>query len=115
MYLKVHGGTVEHSDPSLCITCRHSSIIRGRTLDEEVVQCSASVMRSFVVPFKVTSCSSYSDARLPSYADLVRQAWILEPHSRRRPAGFIHARELKADELSAVVAECYGEDDDGCG
>ena len=88
-------------------------IIRGRSLEEEIVQCSASVMRSLTVPFKVTSCSSYNDSRLPSYADLVRQAWILEPHSKRRPAGFIHARELKDDELTAVVAECYGEDD-GC-
>lgn len=108
MYVKIQRATVAHGETSLCTTCRHSTIIRGRSLEEEIVECRASMMRSLRIPFKVTSCSTYDDARLPSYADLVQSAWILQPHSRRRPAGFIHARDLKGEELAAVLAECGG-------
>ncbi len=111
MHLKVYDGTVTHGDSSLCNTCRHSTIIRGRSLEEEIVECRASVMRSLRIPFKVTSCTTYDDSRLPSYTDLVQSAWILQPHSKRRPAGFVHARELNPDELQAVVFE-LGRDDE---
>lgn len=112
MHLRIHGGTVTHGETSLCGTCRHSTIIRGRALDEEIVQCRAIMMRSTRVPFKVTSCSSYDDSRLPSYADLVQSAWILQPHSKRRAAGFVHARDLKAEELADVLAGCLVGDPD---
>jgi hypothetical protein len=68
-------------------------------------------MRSLRIPFKVTACTTYDDSRLPSYTDLVQSAWILQPHSKRRPAGFVHARELNPDELQAVVFE-LGRDDE---
>ena len=111
MELKVYGGTVSHGGSSLCNTCRHSTIIRGRSLEEEIVECHASVMRSLRIPFKVTSCTTYDDSRLPSYTDLVQSAWILRPHSRRRPAGFVHARELNPAELQAVMLEVEGDDE----
>ena len=41
MPLKVQNGTVSNSESSLCNTCRLSTIVRGRTLDEEIVQCHA--------------------------------------------------------------------------
>jgi hypothetical protein len=104
MKAKIHGGTVAHGDSSLCNTCTHSTIIRGRTLDEEIVECHASVMHGRTIPFKVTSCSSYTDARLPSYTDLVQMAWILTPHSKRRPAGFVRSADLKPEELADVLA-----------
>ena len=112
MKTKVHGGTVAHGSGSLCNTCSHSTIIRGRTLDEEIVECHASVMRARDIPFKVTSCSSYSDSRLPSYSDLVHMAWILTPHSRRRPAGFVRSSDLKPDELAQVLVPPDGDEDD---
>jgi hypothetical protein len=111
MHLKVYGGTVTHGDSSLCNTCRHSTIIRGRSLEEKIVECRASMMRSLRIPFKVTSCTTYDDSRLPSYTDLLQSAWILQPRSRRRPAGFIHARELNSAELQAVMSELEGDDE----
>ncbi|HEX6975297.1 MAG TPA: hypothetical protein VF147_12920 [Vicinamibacterales bacterium] len=105
MKTKVYGGTVTHEGSSLCETCSNSTIIRGRTLDEEIVECHASVMHGRRIPFKVTACSSYSDARLPSYADMVRTAWILTPHSKRRPAGFIRGADLKPDEFADIVMD----------
>jgi hypothetical protein len=105
MHTKVHGGTVTHTNSSLCTTCTHSTIIRGRTLDEEIIECHASVMHGRTIPFKVTSCSAYTDSRLPSYADMVRTAWILTPHSRRRPAGFVRSLDLKPEELAEIMME----------
>lgn len=104
MKTKVHGGSTINGGSSLCATCHFSTIIRGRSLDEEIVECSASSMMSGRrVPFKVTSCTAYSDARRPSYGEMVRTAWILTPHSRRRPAGFIRAADLDAQELRALL------------
>ena len=63
MHLKVHNGTASNGETTLCATCRLSTIVRGRSLDEEIVQCHAMSMRSTRVTFKVTYCSAYSDAR----------------------------------------------------
>jgi len=41
MRIKVLGGTVRHSDSSLCGTCARSTIIQGETLDERIVECHA--------------------------------------------------------------------------
>jgi hypothetical protein len=101
--MKIHGGTVAHGDSSLCATCCHSTIIRGRSIDEEIVECHASIMHGRTIPFRVTSCSAYADRRLPSYADMVQTAWILTPHSKRRPAGFVRSADLKPDELAEVM------------
>ena len=35
---KVQNGTAANSDTNLCATCRLSTIVRGRSLDEEIVQ-----------------------------------------------------------------------------
>ena len=84
MHLKVHDGTASNGDSNLCATCRLSTIVRGRTLDEEIVQCHALSMRSTRVTFKVTYCSAYSDARRPSYLQMVEHAWILQPGSKKK-------------------------------
>lgn len=49
MHVKVQGGTVQHGDASLCTTCCHSTIIRGKTLAERIVACSASIMHSRMI------------------------------------------------------------------
>ena len=103
MKTKIHGETPIHGETSLCVTCHHSTIIRGQRLDEEIVDCTASLMQGRRIPFKVTACSSYSDARRPSYGELVRMAWILTPHSKRRPAGFIRASQLEPSELREIL------------
>lgn len=105
MRVKVHGGTVQHSGSSLCNTCCHSKIICGETLKERIVECSASVMQGRIIPFRVTSCSSYCDSRQPSYMEMVRMAWILTPHAtKKRPAGFVRGEDLTPKELADVLA-----------
>jgi hypothetical protein len=105
MHIKVRNGTVSNGDSNLCASCRHATIIRGRTLDEEIVQCQAITLKTIRVTFKVTSCSSYSDQRLPTYLQMMEDAWILQPGSKRRPAGFIRGTELREQEMANVMRD----------
>jgi hypothetical protein len=105
MHLKVRNGTAPNSDANLCTTCRLSTIVRGRSLDEEIVQCHALAMRGARLTFKVTYCSAYSDARQPSYVQMMEHAWILQPGSKKRPAGFIRGAELRQDELNDAMID----------
>jgi hypothetical protein len=98
MVIKIRDGTPLQAGESLCDTCANARIIRGRRLDEEIVLCDAVVMHPVQVTFKVTSCGEYADASLPSYQELVEKAWILQPRSRRRPAGFVRGADLSAEE-----------------
>ena len=99
MRIKVRDGTPIESESSLCASCRASTIVRGRTLDEELVLCSALGLRGVQITFKVTSCSDYADRRLPSYLEMMEDAWILQPGSRKRPAGFVRGSELQDEEM----------------
>jgi hypothetical protein len=99
MRIKVRDGTPIESESSLCATCRCSTIVRGRTLDEELVLCSAVGLRSVQITFKVTSCSDYADRRMPSYMEMMQDAWILQPGSRRKPAGFVRGSDLQEEEM----------------
>jgi hypothetical protein len=106
MRLNVRNGTVRHDEASLCNTCRFSTIVRGRSADEEIVQCQATGgMRPMMIRFKVTFCSSYFDARLPSYIQMLEEAWILQPASKKRRAGFVKGADLQPEELSNLMIE----------
>jgi hypothetical protein len=73
-------------------------------LNEELVMCGAGHDGTTRIMFKVTQCSTYDDERLPSYFELMNQAWILMPASRRRPSGFVRATDLRDEEYAQVVA-----------
>ena len=108
MRIKVRDGTPIESESSLCATCRCSTIVRGRTLDEELVLCSAMGLRSVQITFKVTSCSDYADRRMPSYIEMMQDAWVLRPGSRKRPAGFVRGSELQEEEMQEFCANFAG-------
>lgn len=103
MLIKVYGGTRIQDGESLCDTCTHSWITRGRRLEEELVMCTALTMNAMQITFKVTSCSAYVDDREPSYHELCEKAWILRPASKRRAAGFVRAADLSGDEASLLL------------
>jgi hypothetical protein len=98
MRMKVYEGTPSQSGDSLCETCRHSTITRGRRFNEEIVRCEALPSESTVITFSVTSCTAYLDADLPTYSELFDKAWILKPHDGKRPAGFVRASDLPFEE-----------------
>ena len=105
MRIKIYGGTPRDSQSNLCESCRASRIVRGRGLDEEIVFCDAMAMSPVRITFKVADCSSYDDRRIPTYAQLAHQAWILAPATRRRPAGFVRAADLPAAERYKFLRE----------
>jgi len=98
MRLKVYRGTPPQSGRTLCETCKHSTITRGRRLDEEIIRCEAQSVGTTFVTFVVTECSAYLDAALPSYHELFEKAWILRPRDGKRPAGFVRCSELPLKE-----------------
>jgi hypothetical protein len=105
MRMKIHGGTALNDEKSLCSRCRFATIVRGRTLDEEIIHCQSITTRGMRVAFKVTSCTSHSDVDQPTYMQLLEDAWILKPASKRRPAGFVKHSELKAEEMQLIMEE----------
>src|ERR671913_1092490 len=105
MRMKIHGGTARNDEKSLCSKCRFATIVRGRALDEEVVHCQSVTTRGMRVTFKVTFCTSHSDMDQPTYMQLLEDAWILKPGSKKRPAGFVRHSELKAEEMELLMKE----------
>ena len=65
----------------------------------------AMAMRTVRITFKVTSCTDYVDGREPSYHELLEQAWILRPASKRRAAGFVRATVLADSEIQRYVMD----------
>jgi len=108
MLIKVHRGTKSDGGRSLCETCRNSTITRGPRLEDEIVRCEAQPMTTpGLIRFKVTDCSAYVDARLPTYAQLLEQAWILRPTSGRRLTGFVRSSELRDDEFRQLLSDLH--------
>lgn len=94
MRIKIQGGTLDHGQATLCHTCRHATIVKGRTLGEEIVSCGR-LTEHQRVPFTVTSCSGYSDRRLPSLADMEDIAWVLRSDAKRKQVGFVRAADVR--------------------
>ncbi len=105
MMMKVYGGTGTQQGESMCDTCRHSKIIRGRRLEEELVFCTGIALEPVTIRFKVTACSGYDDDREPSYHELLEKAWILRPPTTRRAAGFVRASDLRGEEARRLFAD----------
>jgi hypothetical protein len=98
MHVKIHGGTVDHGQDSLCHTCRHATIVRGTSHKHEIVDCRRLTDRLGWITFAVTSCTGYSDSRRPSLNEMEDIAWVLRSDARRNQIGFVRSRDLKPRE-----------------
>jgi len=96
--IKILGGTVKHGDTSLCLTCRHATVVIGTRLREEVVDCAMLAQGRSRISFAVTSCSSYSNKTLPSLREMEEIAWVLKTDPQRKSIGFVQSRQLKPHE-----------------
>jgi hypothetical protein len=94
MRVKIHGGTADHGAPSLCLTCRSATVIRGPRLSHEIVECSQ-VYPSKRVPFPVVQCSGYTDRRLASLREMEEIAWVLRTDAHRKRVGFVRSSDLE--------------------
>lgn len=96
MRLKIEGGTTAHSEPSLCLTCRYATIVRGAALRDEIVECRHLAEGHNRIPFSVTFCNAYVDRTHPSIHDMEEIAWVLRTDTKRNQVGFVRASDLKA-------------------
>ncbi len=95
MRIKIRGGTVRHDATSLCTSCRHATLVKGSSLRDEIIECGLLSSGNSLITFPVTSCSGYSDLRLPSLREMEDIAWVLRTDPKRKEIGFVQARKLK--------------------
>ena len=89
MKVKIEGGTARLGEPSLCLSCRSASVVRGQRDTDCIIQCQELSAR---VGFSVTSCSEYVHHNHPSRWDLEQIAWILKTDLKRNQIGFVRPR-----------------------
>ena len=95
MRIGIRGGTAHHGEPSLCLSCRWATIVKGARLHEEIVECGELFGGRNRITFRVTSCTGYSDRRRASLREMEEIAWVLRADPSRKTAGFVPARELR--------------------
>jgi hypothetical protein len=90
-------GTANHRKSSLCLTCRFATVVKGRTLRDEIIQCRR-LSDQARITFPVAFCTGYADQRLASIREMEEIAWILRSDPHRNHIGFVEARKLKPKE-----------------
>jgi hypothetical protein len=108
--INVRGGTADHTQRSLCETCRWSTVIRGKRLGEEIVECVQLADSNRRIPFAVMECSDYIHRNRPSLQEMEAIATILRPTPRRSDIGFASRPGAeKGDTEDLVAASASGE------
>ena len=82
MRIKIHGGTASNGEPSLCLTCRFATVVKGTSLRDEIVECSQLSYGRNRITFPVTVCTEYPIVdshrcarwrRSPGYSNPIRR------------------------------------------
>lgn len=109
---KVKGGTVDHSAPSLCKSCRYATIVQGHSLNQTITSCSRiGGEGKHVVPFPVSSCNEYDDKATPTLWEMKQIYWEVRT-DRVGKIGFTSPEERAAARKgSGSPYEAPGEDD----
>jgi hypothetical protein len=102
MRIKVRGGTASNGEPSLCLTCRFATVVKGASLRDEIVECSQLSYGRNRVTFPVTQCTEYSDRRQPSLRAMEEIAWVLRSDPKKNTIGFVKRAELTCRERFGV-------------
>jgi hypothetical protein len=98
MQIKIQGGAVASGEPSLCVTCRYATVIAGRSLREEIVECSQLADGHGRITFPVMRCTKYLHRNHPSLYEMESIAWVLRTDANRRQIGFVRSRDLEPGE-----------------
>jgi hypothetical protein len=98
MPIKIRGGTAVNGEPSLCLTCRCATVVRGVSLRDEIVVCSQLSYGRNRITFPVTVCTEYSDRRQPSLRAMEEIAWVLRSDPKKNEVGFVKRTELTCRE-----------------
>ena len=108
MRIKIRGGTASNGEPSLCLTCRFATVVKGASLRDEIVECSQLSYGRNRITFPVTVCTEDSDRRQPSLRAMEEIAWVLRSDPKKNEVGFVKRTqrtrrerfELDDDEVS---------------
>ena len=98
MRVKIRGGTASNGEPSLCLTCRFATVVKGASLRDEIVEYSQLSYGRNRITFPVTVCTQYSDRRQPSLRAMEEIAWVLRSDPKRNTIGFVKRTELTCRE-----------------
>ncbi len=107
MRLRIEGGTARLDEPSLCVSCRHALIARGRSLRDEIVECGRLSEPHNRIRFDVTSCSGYVNRCHDTLSGMESVAWILRSDPKRNAVGFVRAAQLKPHERYVLPDDLY--------
>ena len=107
MHVKVRGGTADHGQPPLCATCKYATVVRGRSLQEEIVECSQLATGRGRIRFPVTFCTEYLDRNHPSIREMESIAWVLRTDASRNHIGFVRSRDLKPSDRFVLPDDEY--------
>jgi hypothetical protein len=102
MRVKVRGGTVQHGEPSLCLTCRSATIVKGNRLRDDILECGRLEAR---ITFPVSHCNRYVNSTHPTVREMEDVAWVLRSDPRRNQIGFVAPGKLKAHERYVLPDE----------
>ncbi len=91
MKIKIHGGTARDDEPSLCLTCRHASVVQGQKSADQIVRCGRLEER---IRFRVSSCTDYVSHDHPSLWHMEDIAWVLRTDPKRKQIGFVRGKDL---------------------
>lgn len=98
MRIKIQGGNARSGDPSLCLTCRHATVVKGACLRDEIVECGMLASGHNRITFPVTSCTEHISRQHASIREMEDIAWVLRTDAKRRHVGFIQPKDLTAKE-----------------
>ena len=105
MRVKIRGGTANHGEPSLCLTCRFATIVKGASLRDEIVECAQLAYGRNRIEFAVNTCTEYSDRRQPSLRAMEEIAWVLRSDPKKNQVGFVRRSDLTRRERFALDAD----------
>ena len=93
--VKSRGGTVTNGDPTLCLSCKFATIVKGPSLRDEVVECGQLAYGHGRITFPVTSCNVYVERGHPSIREMEEIAWVLRSNPKKNEIGFVKASTLR--------------------
>lgn len=111
MRITIRGGTASNGEPSLCLTCRFATVVKGVSLRDEIVECSQLSYGRNRITFPATVCTEYSDRRQPSLRAMEEIAWVLRSDPKKNEIGFVKRTELTRRERFVLDDDKFLEED----
>lgn len=99
---KISNGATPKAGKSLCVTCKHASVVKGQNC-EELIFCNSDMWpHGKPVPFRVAECGSYHPLNVPWMHEMEQMAWKVEARRREKP-GFAAAVPEPQEEVMEVT------------